>query len=400
LVVGRARDSRGLVPNPPATSKDFYKWDEPTHQWINTKSADGSWNSGFENNFVQGRGYLIAYGSDETKTFSGDVTPNDLTITGLTKTSGSPTEGWNLIGNPYTSHLTWNIGSWTKTNIDNTAKIWNESTASYTDIADGTGIIPPLQGVMVHVNSASGGSLTIDSADRVLKKNKPWYKSDSLTPNQIRLTIYDTDNNTAQESMIRVDEDATTSFDTKYDAYFLAGYAPQFYAVSGEDHLSTIALPELTAEGDILYGFRKNSGSHFYLQAEGLETLSPAENVYLTDLLTNHTRLLNENPTYEFTAAENDPEIRFKLHFAPLGVNENIKVKPFNIFNVGNRVEVRSNHTVNAQVKVYNITGQPVKTAVMNNQTSLSVDVNQPQGIYIVSVVSNGKVQNQKIIIN
>jgi len=50
-----------FVANSPAADVDFYKFDEPTATWINTKTQANAWNADFESNFVVGRGYLVAY---------------------------------------------------------------------------------------------------------------------------------------------------------------------------------------------------------------------------------------------------------------------------------------------------------------------------------------------------
>ena len=391
-----------FVPNPPTSSEDFYKWDETTHYWINSKSSPGTWNTSFESNFVQGRGYLVAYGSDVTKTFDGVVTASDLAITGLTKTTFTPTwstEGWNLIGNPYTSGLTWDVGNWTSTNIDGTAKIWNESSASYTDIPDGSGIIPPMQGFMVHVNNTSGGSLTLDASDRV--HNTTWYKEDSVVTNKIKLTVYDTEGNTAQESIIRIDENATEGFDAEFDSHFLAGYAPQFYSVLEDGTaVSTNVLPELADASAIPFSFIKNNSSAFYIHAKGINDLIPAHTVYLTDHKTSITQKLNDNPVYEFTAQEDDTPERFELYFGTLDIDDNDDVSSkMNVFVLDRNIEIRSNNPVNATIYLYNIAGQLITRSKLNNESSSSIDTKGFEGVAIVSVVSNKQVSNFKVII-
>ncbi len=79
--------------NPILGNDDFYKWNELTNYWMNTKDGEGNWNTGFENNFTVGKGYLVAYESDVTKTFSGtfnsgDFTYNSATSPAITYTSG------------------------------------------------------------------------------------------------------------------------------------------------------------------------------------------------------------------------------------------------------------------------------------------------------------------------
>ncbi len=392
-----------FVPNPPTTSEDFYKFDETasSENWINSKDASGNWNSSFESTFGVGTGYLVAYQSAQTKTFSGTTNVSDVPVSGLTYTSASPYTGWHLLGNPYPCALLWNNTSWSLSNIDATAKIWDESSASYQDIITGA-VIPQTQGFMVHVNNSAGGSLTIDASDRIHGTTN-WYKStEQGSKNRLLLTAVDPVGKTAQKSIIVVKEDATdTGFDTQYDSHFLAGYAPQFYSVTDGVALSLNALPSLSDETEIPFTFIKNSSTDFYITVEGIETLNPAEKVYLKDLKTGYTQLMNDNPRYEFSSQDGDDPNRFVLLFAPVGIEENIAVKPFNIYNSGSRINIVSNDKNNdgAVARIYNVAGQQVKTVTLSG-TKTTVDMGNAKGIYVVSVISGSKSQNQKVVLN
>jgi len=62
----------------PDPDDDFYKFSEPQYIWINTKDDEGNWDNNFENNFVVGRGYAVAYADNVTKVFEGDLNAGDL----------------------------------------------------------------------------------------------------------------------------------------------------------------------------------------------------------------------------------------------------------------------------------------------------------------------------------
>jgi len=250
-----------ITVSPMSSDVDLYRWSESDNMWINIKNSSGNYNQGsastnFSNDanpqFEVGQGYLISYSSNQTKSFTGTMNTGDVPITSLSYSAAS---GWHLLGNPYQSALYWDKTAWGLTNIDATAKVWNESSASYTDLAAGTGIIPAMQGFMVHVN-ASTGLLTIDATDRT-HSTTSWYKD--IPVNTLKLTAIDIEGNTAQECIIRIVEDATTGFDTKYDSHFLEGFAPQFYAVSGDYKLSSDALPYICSTTEIPLSFIKNS---------------------------------------------------------------------------------------------------------------------------------------------
>ena len=249
-----------------SSSNDFYKWDEVNDIWVNRTASNGTLNTSFETNFEVGKGYMIAYGtaSAGTKSFTGVFNITDVSISGLTNTTGNTSAGWHLLGNPYPSALYWNKTAWSLSDIDATAKVWDESSASYSDVAAG-GILPAMQGFMVHVTTSgsSSGSLTIDASDRT-HSSTSWYKNSTNEENTLKLTVSEEQNNTAQESIIRVNEDATTGFDPQFDSHFLAGFAPQFYSVLEDGSaVSTNVLPDVSTSTTIPFAFIKNSATDY-----------------------------------------------------------------------------------------------------------------------------------------
>ncbi len=177
----------------------------------------------------------------------------------------------------------------------------------------------------------------------------------------------------------------------------MQGYAPQFYAIAGNDKLSTDALPPNTTE--IPLSFIKNASAHFTIKAEGVDNLIPAEKVYLKDLKTGSSILLNKNPEYQFTSDEGDNPQRFKLLFAPVGILENIVNDKIKVYCVNNRVEIRSEKPIDATVNIYNVTGQKIAVSAMNNQKSASVRIDDFSGVAMVSIIGNNFITTKKIVI-
>ncbi len=374
---------------------DFYSWDEVTAKWINRTSEGGGLNGGFETTFTEGKGYLMANRTTSTKTFTGVPNTSDIDLSGLSYTSTNDATGWHLIGNPFTSALYWNKSNWNCTNIDGTAKIWVESSASYTDISSETGIIPAMQGVFVCVN-ASTGSLTIDSDDRTHDSHN-WYKS--LETNKIELTVYDDDGGTSQESIIKVNQESTIGFDSKYDSRFLPGYAPQFYSVIDDGKLSTNTIPEITSSSVIPFSFVKKDSDNYYIVAEGVNSLEPNETVYLTDLKTNHTQVLNDNAFYEFNSEYGDDEARFVIHFTPLWIENTNCTIPIEILSHGTTVEIRSDKLINGIVNIYSLSGKLICKKQLLNQYTASLVIPDYKGLVLVSFLSPQWVETKKVII-
>jgi len=119
--------------NPLAATVDFYKFDEPANLWRNIKDASGNLNTNFETQFVVNRGYAYA-NSDAiyTKTFTGDLNYSNQAVS-LTRTGGTGSEGWNLVGNPFPATLAANDGADETNNFldDNTAALDDSYEALY-----------------------------------------------------------------------------------------------------------------------------------------------------------------------------------------------------------------------------------------------------------------------------
>jgi len=385
----------GFVPDPPTSSEDFYKWDETTNTWTNSKSAPGTWNDGFENNFTEGRGYLVAYQIAATKQFTGAPNTSNITVSGLTL-SGGVNNGWHLLGNPFPSALEWNGGDWNLTNIAATAKMWVETTASYIDIHDGDhDIIPAMNGFMVQVTSAPG-SLIIPASARA-HDGTSWYKNSAAS---IRLIVRETEFGMAQETNIRINGASTDGYDATFDSRFLTGYAPQFYSIAGEEHLSTNTLPDLSNNRVIPLGFVKNSAFDFTLELN-MTNMIPGLAVYLTDKKNKIVKNLLETPVYSFVSAKEDDPDRFLLHFNnPAGIGEQEKDYSISIYGAGSSIYISNNTNIfiKGEVFVYNMVGQEM----MHNKladgklTSLYLKAN-PVGYYVVKVVTGDKVYFGKV---
>ncbi|MEI7724645.1 MAG: hypothetical protein WCK09_06040 [Bacteroidota bacterium] len=377
---------------------DFYCWQESSNLWVNYKNETvaPTWTTANGSaNFTVGRGYLVAYNNPETKLFSGLMNVASVSKTGLTRTpasypGGDITPGWNLLGNPFTSAISWNPSTWSlPTNIGSVSKIWNEINASYTDIG-ATGIIPATQGFMVEVISGTG-SLTIPAAART-HSAQSWYKS---TGNPyIKLVVHNLDEKTAQESIVTFDNQAAPGYDPAFDSHFLPGYAPYFYSVDGDEHLSTNVLPEMNDQTTVPFSFINTSGNSCSIEALQIDNV-PAQ-VYLTDLKINKIQNLVENPVYTFTSTNGDDPARFLLSFSHVGINEKTQG------NNGIYAYENNLYVVNpgkAKLEVYSLTGQKLLGEEINSPGLYKTTLYVPTGYYVVRLTTSSKVVVTKVFI-
>ncbi|MBT3454224.1 MAG: T9SS type A sorting domain-containing protein [Lentimicrobiaceae bacterium] len=373
---------------PSAGTDDLYRWDEPNNQWNNYDQ------SGFSE-FAEGMGYLAAYDDDATKEFTGTPYNSDKTHTDLTYNSGNTYGAYHLLGNPFQSAVLWNNGDWAITDVNTTAKIWSGSGASYSDIT-ANDPIPSMQGFIVYVANGTN-SITIPESARS-HNTQNWYKNSKV--NQIKLTAYDPEGGTYQESTIRFDNDATSGFDNNHDSPFLSGYAPLFYSKAGQVDVSTNTLPEITESLTIPMYFTKNGNNSFYIEVEGVNTLLTEHNLYITDKKTNHTQNLNENPIYSFTSNENDDDQRFVLHFSPLGVDDNIiNNDDIQVYSYSKTINITNGKKLSGSIHITNILGQQVASYNLDGSNNQSLNMDVPTGVYVVNVIVKSTKISKKVFI-
>ncbi len=361
---------------------DFYAWSEPAQVWLNQKVGANNITT-----FNVGQGYLAAYQNTDTKVFSGALNIADKSVT-LTQNAGTYT-GWNLLGNPYSSALTWNTG-WTLTNIGGVAQIWNEGIKDYSLINAGAAI-PAMNGFMVYTSVASQ-SLTIPAAQRVHSATA-WYKS---AAQQIELIAHDPQGESAKSSFIGFDSKATAGFDLEYDAYLLSGYAPKFYSVAGGSEFSLNTLPEAVSNLTIPFGFVKNASSSFSIElAQSIE----GHSVWLRDLLTNTVVNLSDTPVYSFTSADGDNAARFEIVLDMFTGTSDLKaLASAYAYSADNRIVVTG---VNGETKmdVISIQGQVLKTFEFFSTGQHDVSVNLSTGVYLVRLYNSGEIRTMKVMV-
>ncbi len=362
----------------PSTSYDFYGWDEAAQTWRNFKGPNfAGWNGG--TNFIPGRGYLVAYQNTDTKTFAGTLNSNNVSIP-VVRGGSDVYVGYNLVGNPYPSAISWNTGDWSLGNIGGVAHVWDRTAKAYVELDSPGDLIPAMNGFMVYLSNSATTSLTIPKAART-HGGTNWYKS---TDERIVLLAHSPSDGSAQRTVIRFNADATEDFDLAHDGYFLQGYAPKFYSKSNNLMFSVNTLPGIIPDMEIPLGFEKTTANEFYIELA--ETLSN-EVLYLTDNKTNTTVILSPGAHYQFTAEEGDSPDRFLIHFNPVGNTEITQPKPM-VFAKGENLVVRDLKT-KTLVELYNQLGQRVYNGKTDGIGMQEIGLSLPEGVYIVRL-SNG----------
>lgn len=377
------------IPEGANNDYDFYTLDETqlTDNWLNQKVGENNINT-----FETGKGYLVAYEQTGTKAFTGNVNVADVTLSGLTNTVGSAFPGWHLVGNPFASAIDYNLGTWTNTNIDEEIQVWSSLAGSYKTATEVGGIVPSMNGFMVHTSGS--GVLTIPANARTHNAAN-WYKSDEEF---ILLKAHDLETNMSQSSIVRFNAMATEAYDADFDSYYLRGFAPAFYSVSGGDLYALNTLESMSNSLVIPFGFNKNVSNEFSIE---LAKSLTGTVVYLTDKKTNTVTNLTETPVYNFTSTEGDDAMRFTLSFGTLGINNPEATDGVQVYAYDGVLYLETPSKEAASVKVYNLTGQLVMQGRTGGNALSTFNASAlSSGVYVVNVVLNQGVVSRKVVIN
>ncbi len=381
----------------PGANDDLYAWGEATNTWLNDKvSGNGI------TNFTNGNGYLVSYQSTATKAFTGTLINSDVSFSNLSynTTRGN---GWHLLGNPFSSAITWGDANWVLTGVSGVAKVWNETAANYSDISSG-GIIPSTNGFFVQVTSATN-SLTIPAADRT--HNTTNNNKSASVANRKETLIFKVTNDANgyyDINTLGFKAGATEGWDIAFDShklFSLVKTAPQLWTVSKDQKFSTNCLPEIITAYDVPLDFRAGVNTVYHLSVTG-ENSFENTNLVLEDLQTGQKIDLSQQDSYDFSATTDDDKSRFVLHINGVtAVSLLNEADGIQIFAYGKTICLHTpgQKSLKGKVSVFNTFGQEIYTGRLNGMKSQKISLDQKTGIYFVRVEENNSVVIRKVFI-
>lgn len=370
-----------------------------------------------------GIGYRTARDSSEdgisgtSFTFVGNIETQNVNIP--ITTSGSSFDGWNLIGNPFSSYI-----SFQDFFLLNQSELEGSSfQAIYGYNGSGSGnrweilnaltterLIAPGQGFFVKSKSG-GGTISFttsmrrtgDSDDFILGRNaqSPHYGYLRLEADAQDMTF---------NTEFYFNSNASIGLDPGYDASLFGGTAPPYsiysllvendngmpYAIQalGADDMNDITIP---------LGLNANEGQNITI-AIAQTDLPSSVNVYIEDAYYNTSTLIN-NDGYSFTALENlSGHGRFYLKFESSALSiEEAAFEELSIISTKEKtVDITGNLLEKTECNIYDMHGRLILNEDLDVGTNLnSIDVvNLNMGIYIVELRNvSGEKRIKKVVI-
>ena len=317
--------------------------------------------------------------------------------------------GWNLIGNPYPSHVDWDAVS--KSNLQNNGYYtWNGSAfIAYNNglstpkpsLGVASRYIPPFQGFFVRTSS-DNSSITFDNSMRKTSSST-LYKEDSISAQDyVRLSIIEKSTpEYRDETIVRFLSGAAAQYDKIGDAYKMYGNyeIPQIFTyIEDGTELAINALPQDLKNNAIvpLAVFIAMDGE-FQFTATEMESFTSSVGIRVRDKVSGEVYNLNQNATFEIELDSGYYLNRFEMIFEDnTGIPDQISLNNNKIqINSDNQcinITVLGDNSISAgtlQASVYDMTGRQILSQEVNKKGLTRIYMQQSSGWYVVRVIGS-----------
>lgn len=369
-----------------------------------------------------GKGYLANINTSGVYSFTGLLNDGEIGPITLTRSiSANNARGFNLIGNPYPSHIDWNKITGYKTESERNdirPTVWirtrTASGAMTFDTFDGeigtnlgvrgtlSQYIAPLQAFWVKVNTdLSTPTILFNNTLRSIQNQNTSdnrLKAPALNNQQVlRLELNNGINR--DETIIATSERSEQGYDF-YDSEKMSANSPsiaEIYSYLDSRELVINKLKSINYGTIIPLGFRPGEAGRFEISASEISNMD-AYKIMLIDNESNTEVELKSDNSYTFTSDGTLNNNRFTVEFRIPGTITGFDdpLSDLQLIVTKNSIEVKStdlNFTDN--ILIYATTGQLLITQPVQGPTTL-VTHDLPSGVYVVKINSTSR----KISIN
>ncbi|WP_088323991.1 T9SS type A sorting domain-containing protein [Polaribacter tangerinus] len=348
---------------------------------------------------ANGKGYSAKLASAGDISFTGTINTTDVSV--AVSNAGT---GFNLIGNPYTSHLT--SATFLTDNsanlVSQTLWVWNGSIYE-TKVTGDSFVLAPAQGFFVR--SSNGTNINI--AESYQASTGGTFQKSSKT--EVKLIMNDGSNNRFVK-MYYLDN-ATKGFDNGFDGETFGGIENTVDVftnlIENNDgkKFQVQSLPIAEMETIIVpVGVKADAGKEITFTAEAMN-LPRDTKVFLEDRFTNTiTRLDEANTSYKVTLNDAlNGTGRFFLHTKASGVlsTDEVLLQNTNVYATSNNtLRIVGLPSGNADLKMYNILGKQVLNTSFKANGAKEITLPRlASGVYIVQLLTESSKLNKKIIL-
>lgn len=385
-----------------------YTYDEPTNGYIGVPSSGTAISPGVGYEvYLDNDGSTSTSWVNTTLTLSGTPNFGDVNIA-----ISNSLYGWNLIGNPYASFISW---STFRTNagvsMTNQFQYWDETINGYA-IGNLGDEIAPGQGFWIEATAAGTGKF--HENNKTTSSNSSFRNSDELLFG-LRINS-EKPNSFTSNTYFRFDDYASEAYEQNHDLTFLKIHhpdAPAIFTTSSEGRPLVINELKGQQEMNIPIHFSVGVSGNYIISSNNIEMLTDAGYTcaVLEDTRTKQMFDLSSG-NYAFYADANEKSERFILHLSTDGnacrmaqsesVADMMNVSGVEIVNRGIGglfVNFQLEEMQNAVITVVNPLGQEIVNPISQKVQEQNVRIYLPagySGIYLINVRVGDKMITRK----
>ncbi|MES2837179.1 MAG: T9SS type A sorting domain-containing protein [Bacteroidota bacterium] len=315
--------------------------------------------------------------------------------------------GYNLIGNPYASDVSWASLFAASTNIQNQYFIYDKTIKNFKTFV-GAGTIPSSQGFMIRA-TAPGAQVNFSELTKV-SGSATWTRP--TNPNfSLNLRVTEKDNVYGGFVAVKSDINSIDELDELDGGYIENDFdedSPNIYTQIENEKLQINSIREDDFSKQIGVFVKANRNGTLIITSDIINNSTDYSNIYLEDVENNKIVDLKNNNAYEFEITDKETRKQFVLH-----LNKNNTVNPLSSKNqsIGNNIIfinssdncgliVSSEKPALATIVVTNMLGQEViKTETREILEPTKVLLNLPNNsMYLVKVTIGDSVYTNKVI--
>ncbi len=370
-----------------------------------------------------GKGWWVYLGNGQTTTtdilidLKGSVVQGTLPAMPITLTgSVSNDNGWNLIGNPYPSPISFSkVISGNTNNLENTLYVWNPDlnggNGDYAIYTPNVGSVPPVNEGGVDDNIPTGQAFMIRALNNFSIHPAENWKSNTYNTNAM-LKV----NNNANPSMsnmfilnltggnnvknfntmaaININSNATNGYDQSFDAVHISnpfGNA-EIFTTAANTKLKINSIPPVSGSYTIPVSVNSSYNGIYKITPININNFATGACIQLHDRLSNNVHDLRSG-SYTFNISDSTYENRF---FITIGLNPSVAttslINPL-CKNSSNGAIIASS-SLNGPWDYFwkDSTGNVIKTSY--NKTTADTLNNLSEGFYHVDITSAGSCSN------
>jgi hypothetical protein len=321
--------------------------------------------------------------------------------------------GLNLVGNPYPSPISFNSFATANTStILPVLYIWNPASNSYASYNGFVWVNNPAGAfsseAIAHSQSffvfakpdvAPSGTVNFNNTMRTTSQAANFF---SAPEGLIRLEV--SSNGYTDEAVVMTNSEATENYDEQVDAKkLLNAMNPNILAFTlsaDNTPLAINALDKFNTEQVIPVQIVAPNAGEVNIKLNLSDLQERYENIYLEDATLGTFTDLKARGSYTATVSAGNSGSRFFLHFEKPSVSK--AANELGVYAANSTVFVNLTSESNGTIEVIDLVGKTIYTSNFSGKSGrLAFEVpNAVYGSYIVKLTSNGKVVNQKVVLN